>query len=502
MGPRGRIVLVGIHEKPMDFDPTSLLYRETTIIGSSTYTDDDYRAVIDAMSGGAFDPAGWVEIRPLEELLTAFDDLRDGGPSKVLIDLHPPSPTPRTPTPRKERTMADLHINTEDITLNEEDKLTDVANRYQLPDMYAPADEEYSPWIFVEGSEGMWARYLWFDIRQGQWAAMVRSDGPGSARRAQAPIHGPGLHRQRLVGLRGVRLGGQGGDVVQESPGTIHTLRSVNPEGFLAFFVLNGSIDWYAPDGQHRSRRGRLLQHPPLRDVLQHQGAPDQRRLVPSLTLDRLLRDPTRGRPLPALDVAALSSGMSPSRHPARTARHDDHSRARSPSSRAARPASGWARHACSPSEGPRACRRAAGRRSRRGAARRAAARARRDVRTRCRGLLRRSRPAGHPGAGGWNVAGCRRARPEAFARVIDVNLLAVHRCCRRRRRAAVRRRWLDRADRLDVQLLRVGDESRVCSEQGRDRAAHQVAVSGVRGSRRQGQCHRTRLDQHARCST
>lgn len=146
--------------------------------------------------------------------------------------------------------MADkLHINTEDITLNEEAALTDVAVRYQLPDMYAPADESYSPWIFVEGSQGMWARYLWFDVRLGQWGAMVRSDGPGVL----------GVHKHRSDVLAYTVSGSWGyeeydweakaGDVVQESPGTIHTLRSVNPEGFLAFFVLNGSIDWYGPDG-------------------------------------------------------------------------------------------------------------------------------------------------------------------------------------------------------------------------------------------------------------
>ena len=90
MGPRGRLVRVGLHEKPMQLDPTSLLYRETTVIGSSTYTDDDYRAVIAAMAAGGYDPSGWVETRSLDELLSTFDELRAGGPSKVLIDLKTP----------------------------------------------------------------------------------------------------------------------------------------------------------------------------------------------------------------------------------------------------------------------------------------------------------------------------------------------------------------------------------------------------------------------------
>jgi (R,R)-butanediol dehydrogenase / meso-butanediol dehydrogenase / diacetyl reductase len=88
LGPRGRLVLLGIHERPMSFEPISLLYREVSMIGSSTYLDDDYRAVIAAMADGGFDPEGWVETRPLSDLHATFDDLRSGGPAKVLIDLH------------------------------------------------------------------------------------------------------------------------------------------------------------------------------------------------------------------------------------------------------------------------------------------------------------------------------------------------------------------------------------------------------------------------------
>jgi 2,4'-dihydroxyacetophenone dioxygenase len=142
-----------------------------------------------------------------------------------------------------------LVIHKEDITINDDDQLTGVAKRYQLDDMYMPASEDYSPWMFVEGSEGMWARYVWFDLRLGQWAALVKSDGPGVL----------GRHRHRS-GVLGYTVRGSWGyeeydweasegDVVTESPGVIHTLRSTNPEGFLTFFVLSGSIDWFDEDG-------------------------------------------------------------------------------------------------------------------------------------------------------------------------------------------------------------------------------------------------------------
>ncbi|CAM3306192.1 2,4'-dihydroxyacetophenone dioxygenase family protein [Nocardioides dubius] len=142
-----------------------------------------------------------------------------------------------------------LVINSDDITLNDEQQLTDVAERYQLDDLYAPASEDYSPWMFVEGSEGMWARYLWFDLRLGQWGAMVKSEGPG--------VLGRHKHRSSVLGYTVSGSWGyeeydweaKAGDVVQESPGVIHTLRSVNPTGFETFFVLNGSIDWYDEEG-------------------------------------------------------------------------------------------------------------------------------------------------------------------------------------------------------------------------------------------------------------
>lgn len=141
--------------------------------------------------------------------------------------------------------MTDLHMNADEITINEKDKLDDVALRYQIDDIYAPSSEEYSPWMFVEGSQGMWARYVYFDLRLGQWGAMVRSDGPGVL----------GRHKHRSKVLAYTARGSWGyeeydweagpGDVVVESPGVIHTLVSNNPEGFEAFFVIDGSIDWY-----------------------------------------------------------------------------------------------------------------------------------------------------------------------------------------------------------------------------------------------------------------
>lgn len=90
LGPRGRLILIGLHEAPTTFDPTTMLYREVSMQGSSTYTNADYTSVIAAMESDSFglDPASWVQTRSLEQLIPAFEALRSGESIKILIDMH------------------------------------------------------------------------------------------------------------------------------------------------------------------------------------------------------------------------------------------------------------------------------------------------------------------------------------------------------------------------------------------------------------------------------
>ena len=87
LAPRGSIVVVGIHEKPFDFNPTSLLLQEASVVGSLVYSDDDYDATIANMAAGHYDTTGWVEHIPLDGLLGGFDDLRSGRKMKIHVDL-------------------------------------------------------------------------------------------------------------------------------------------------------------------------------------------------------------------------------------------------------------------------------------------------------------------------------------------------------------------------------------------------------------------------------
>lgn len=87
LAPQGRILVIGIHEQAMELNPTALLLGESQIVASLTYTDDDYRRVIEGMARGEVSAEGWVDHAPLDDLLSVYEALRRGQRMKVLIDL-------------------------------------------------------------------------------------------------------------------------------------------------------------------------------------------------------------------------------------------------------------------------------------------------------------------------------------------------------------------------------------------------------------------------------
>ena len=83
--PGGRVVVVAIHERPMEFLPTQLVMGETEIAGALAYLPEDFDAVIDAMSRGVYDTAGWVQEVALEGVVDAIHALRGGAGAKILV---------------------------------------------------------------------------------------------------------------------------------------------------------------------------------------------------------------------------------------------------------------------------------------------------------------------------------------------------------------------------------------------------------------------------------
>ncbi len=83
--PNGRVVIVALHERPMEFLWTNLVMAEAEVAGSLAYTPEDFDAVIDAMSRGVYDTTGWVQEVPMEGVVDAIHALRGGAGAKILV---------------------------------------------------------------------------------------------------------------------------------------------------------------------------------------------------------------------------------------------------------------------------------------------------------------------------------------------------------------------------------------------------------------------------------
>jgi (R,R)-butanediol dehydrogenase/meso-butanediol dehydrogenase/diacetyl reductase len=83
--PRGSLVVVALHEHEFAFNPVSLLWQETKMLGARCYTHEDYTNVIEAMAAGAYSAEGWVDEVALDNSVQALHDLREARSMKILI---------------------------------------------------------------------------------------------------------------------------------------------------------------------------------------------------------------------------------------------------------------------------------------------------------------------------------------------------------------------------------------------------------------------------------
>ncbi|WP_261163818.1 alcohol dehydrogenase catalytic domain-containing protein [Microbacterium sp. Marseille-Q6965] len=81
----GRLVIVALHERPVEFLPTALVMGETEIKGVLAYTQQDFDDVIAAMAEGKYDTTGWVQKVGIDEVVDAITSLRAGNGAKVLV---------------------------------------------------------------------------------------------------------------------------------------------------------------------------------------------------------------------------------------------------------------------------------------------------------------------------------------------------------------------------------------------------------------------------------
>lgn len=87
--PGGVIVHVGLGDNDGGVDIRRLTLQEITLIGSYTYTAQDFRDTAQAMFDGQLGTLDWFEKRPLSDGAHAFKDIREGTAAAPKIILDP-----------------------------------------------------------------------------------------------------------------------------------------------------------------------------------------------------------------------------------------------------------------------------------------------------------------------------------------------------------------------------------------------------------------------------
>ena len=87
--PGGVIVHIGLGEDTGGLDVRRMTLQEIAFIGTYTYTPQDFRDCAAALFDGRLGALDWLDIRPLDAGLTAFEDLRAGRVPAPKIILKP-----------------------------------------------------------------------------------------------------------------------------------------------------------------------------------------------------------------------------------------------------------------------------------------------------------------------------------------------------------------------------------------------------------------------------
>jgi (R,R)-butanediol dehydrogenase/meso-butanediol dehydrogenase/diacetyl reductase len=85
LGPDGTLMVVALHERPMEFNPVALVWSELGMRGTLAYLQRDFDEVIDAMARGLYSMDGWVESVGFDAAEQSMHRLRAGDGMKILI---------------------------------------------------------------------------------------------------------------------------------------------------------------------------------------------------------------------------------------------------------------------------------------------------------------------------------------------------------------------------------------------------------------------------------
>lgn len=85
--PGGKMVIVAIHGKGVDFNPSMLVMRETEVLGALAYLPQDFDEVLAAMSEGKFNPESWVDLIGMDEIVNSMQEMHAGRGMKYMVNL-------------------------------------------------------------------------------------------------------------------------------------------------------------------------------------------------------------------------------------------------------------------------------------------------------------------------------------------------------------------------------------------------------------------------------
>ncbi len=86
----GLVVHIGLGDSEHGFDSRKMTLAQITVVGSYTYTHDEFVEVVDIMSKGGFGKLDWYKNYALSDGPFAFKQLLDGQADAIKIILNPP----------------------------------------------------------------------------------------------------------------------------------------------------------------------------------------------------------------------------------------------------------------------------------------------------------------------------------------------------------------------------------------------------------------------------
>ena len=89
ISPGGTIIHIGLTQSTGDFNFKKLTIQEVTLVGTYSYTNNDFKNTLDILSNKKLGDLGWIEYRDLKKGSEAFNEIHNGTCVAPKIILNP-----------------------------------------------------------------------------------------------------------------------------------------------------------------------------------------------------------------------------------------------------------------------------------------------------------------------------------------------------------------------------------------------------------------------------